>query len=93
MVTSHGGAGFWLLPKRRKKKEKLYIYIYIYLYRIRSKEQNKRELEVKKKTEFGLMLTPCQTYFPLGERVAVYFLPLERGFLVHKVFSVLVLLC
>ena len=28
MVTSHGGAGFWLLPKRRKKKEKLYIYIY-----------------------------------------------------------------
>ena len=32
MVTSHRGAGFWLLPKRRKKKEKLYIYIYIYTY-------------------------------------------------------------
>ena len=30
MVTSHGGAGFWLLPKRRKKTDKLYIYIYIY---------------------------------------------------------------
>ena len=42
MVTSHRGAGSWLLPKRRKKKEKLYIYIYI--YRIRSKEQNKREI-------------------------------------------------
>ena len=44
MVTSHGGAGFWLLPKRRKKKGKLYvyIYIYIYIYRKRSKEQNKR---------------------------------------------------
>ena len=26
MVTSHGGAGFSLLPKRRKNKEKLYIY-------------------------------------------------------------------
>ena len=25
----HGGAGFRLLPKRRKKNEKLYIYIYI----------------------------------------------------------------
>ena len=36
------------------------------------------------------MLTPCQTHFPLGERVGVYFLPLGRGFLVHKVFSVLV---
>ena len=36
------------------------------------------------------MLTPCQTYFPLGERVGVYFFPLERGFLVRKVFSVLV---
>ena len=36
------------------------------------------------------MLTHCQTYFPLGERVWVYFLPLGRGFLVHKVFSVLV---
>ena len=32
MVTSHGDAGFWLLPKRRKKKEKLYIYIHIYIY-------------------------------------------------------------
>ena len=42
MVTSHGGAGFWLLSKRRKKKEKLYIYIYI--SRNRSKEQNKREI-------------------------------------------------
>ena len=31
MVTSHGGAGFWLLPERRKKKEKLYIYIHIYI--------------------------------------------------------------
>ena len=40
--------------------------------------------------EFGFMLTPCQTYFPLGERVGVYFLLLGRGFLVHKVFSVLV---
>ena len=30
MVTSHGGAGFWLIPKRRKKKEKLYVYTYTY---------------------------------------------------------------
>ena len=36
------------------------------------------------------MLTPCQTYFPLGMRVGVYFFPLGRWFLVRKVFSVLV---
>ena len=36
------------------------------------------------------MLIPCQTYFPLGERVGVYFFPLGRWFLVRKVFSVLV---
>ena len=38
MVTSHGGAGSWLLPKSRKKNKKLYIF------RIRSKVQNKREI-------------------------------------------------
>ena len=75
MVTSHGGAGFWLLAKRRKKKEKLYIYIYI--YRKRSKEQNKREISGLKK-EFGFMLPPCQTYFLLGERIGVYVFPLGR---------------
>ena len=46
MVTSHGGADFWLLPKSRKKTEQLYIYIYIYIYRKRSKEQIKEKLEV-----------------------------------------------
>ena len=36
------------------------------------------------------MLTPCQTNFPLGERVGVYFVLVGRRFLVRKVFSVLV---
>ena len=48
MVTSHGGAGFWLLSKRRKKKEKLYIYIYTYP-EIEVKNKIKEKLEVKKK--------------------------------------------
>ena len=39
MVTSHGGAGFWLLPKRRTKKEKLCIYIYSYFLK---EERGKR---------------------------------------------------
>ena len=54
MVTSHGGAGFWLLPKGRKKKEELYIYIYIYIYRKRSKEQNKRKIRGLKKMNLAL---------------------------------------
>ena len=39
------------------------------------------------------MLTPCQTYFPLGERVGVYFFPLGRGFLVRKVIFCFVCCC
>ena len=33
MVTSHGGASFWLLPKRRKINY-IYIYTCIYIHRI-----------------------------------------------------------
>ena len=76
--------GYFLKEDGRKRN-------YIYIYRKRSKDQNKREIRgLKKKEEFGFMLTPCQTYFPLGEKVGVYFFPLGRGFLVRKVFSVLV---
>ena len=56
----------------------------------RKRKEIKEKLGLKKEKEFGFMLTLCQTYVPLGERVAIYFLPLGRGFLVHKVFSVLV---
>ena len=55
MVTSYGGAGFWLLPKRRKKKEKLYIlHIYIYIYTEKEVKNKIKEIRGLKKKNLGL---------------------------------------